>query len=116
KEPVAGDLQYLRRDHILFCYLHLAAAPQLTRSLCELGLTAIAFETVQTGNGELPLLAPMSAIAGRVAVQVATHLLHLSQGGSGLLLGGIAGTEPGRVVVVGAGVAGSHAAQLAAAI
>ena len=115
KEPVAGDLQYLHRDHLLFCYLHLAPNPELIHELQRIGLTAVAFETVETDSGELPLLAPMSAIAGRLATQVATCLLHQPQGGKGLLLGGIAGTEPGRVVIIGAGSAGSHAATLAAA-
>ena len=115
KEPVAGDLQYLHSNHLLFCYLHLAPNPQLTQALQKIGLTAVAFETVETDSGELPLLAPMSDIAGRLATQVATCLLHQPQGGKGLLLGGIAGTEPGRVVIIGAGNAGSHAATLAAA-
>jgi alanine dehydrogenase len=116
KEPIEQDLQYLRADHTLFCFLHLAAYPELTKRLCDIGLTAIGFETIQTEDGRLPLLAPMSAIAGRVGVQVGTHLLHQSQGGRGILLGGVAGTEPGRVVVLGAGVAGTNAAVLAAAI
>lgn len=116
KEPIEQDLQYLRVDHTLFCFLHLAAVPELTRRLCDIGLTAIGFETIQTEDGRLPLLAPMSAIAGRVGTQVGTHLLHQSQGGRGILLGGVAGTEPGRVVVLGAGVAGTNAATLAAAI
>ncbi len=116
KEPVPDEFQYLRADHTLFCYLHLAAEPELTAFLCECGLTAVAFETVVTDQEQLPLLAPMSAIAGRVAVQVGTHLLHLPSGGHGVLLGGIGTTEPGRVVILGAGVAGSHAATLAAAI
>ncbi|HEX7026705.1 MAG TPA: alanine dehydrogenase [Gammaproteobacteria bacterium] len=116
KEPIEQDLQYLRSDHTLFCFLHLAAFPELTRRLCDIGLTAVAFETVQTDDGSLPLLAPMSAIAGRVGAQVGTHLLHQSQGGRGILLGGIEGTEAGKVVVLGAGVAGTHAAMLTAAI
>ena len=115
KEPIAGDLEQLTAEHTLFCFLHLAAEAALTRRLCELGVSAIGFETVQLDNGQLPLLAPMSAIAGRVAMQVATHLLHQPMGGRGVLLGGIDGAEPGRVIVLGAGVAGSHAARLAAA-
>ncbi|TQD42619.1 alanine dehydrogenase, partial [Lysobacter aestuarii] len=90
KEPIEGDLAHLRSDHLLFCYLHLAAAPALTRRLLEIGLTAIAFETVELDGGELPLLAPMSVIAGRIAVQVGTTLLHQPQGGKGRLLGGLA--------------------------
>ena len=115
KEPLAGDLQHLCRNHLLFCYLHLAPNPQLIVALQKIGLTAVAFETVETESGELPLLAPMSDIAGRLAVQVSTCLLHQQQGGKGLLLGGITGADPGRVVIIGAGNAGSHAVMLAAA-
>lgn len=114
KEPVAGDLALLKPHHLLFCFLHLAPNPALTKSLCDIGLTAIAFETVQVG-GRLPLLAPMSEIAGRVSVQAGIHYLHRSMGGKGILLGGVPGTEPGRVVVIGAGVAGQNAAAAAAA-
>jgi len=116
KEPVSGDLRYLKRKHLLFCFLHLAPNPELILQLQKIGLTAIAFETVETDSGDLPLLAPMSGIAGRLAMQVATYLLHQPHGGKGLLLGGIPGTEPGRVVIIGAGNAGGHAAVLAAAI
>ncbi|MGQ4659305.1 alanine dehydrogenase [Lysobacter sp. F6437] len=115
KEPIAGDLQHLRKDHLLFCYLHLAAEPELTRKLLEIGLTGVAFETVELPNGELPLLAPMSVIAGRIATQVGTTLLHQPQGGKGKLLGGLPSTERGKVVVFGAGKAGGAAAALAAA-
>ncbi|MFN2301308.1 MAG: alanine dehydrogenase [Gammaproteobacteria bacterium] len=113
KEPIADDLKYLRRDHLLFCYLHLAAEPALTKKLQEIGLTAVAFETVEV-NGLLPLLAPMSDIAGRLSVQVATHLLHQPQGGKGILLGGIPAAKRGKVVIIGAGVAGFNAAVVAA--
>ena len=116
KEPVAGDLEHLRADHLLFCYLHLAAEPALTRSLLDIGLTGIAFETVELANGDLPLLAPMSVIAGRIAVQIGTHLLHQPEGGKGKLLGGLPSTERGRVVVFGAGKAGGTAAALASAV
>ncbi|MEZ5540636.1 MAG: alanine dehydrogenase [Pseudomonadota bacterium] len=116
KEPIAGDLAHLRKDHLLFCFLHLAPEPALTRRLLEIGLTAIAFETVETDSGELPLLAPMSDIAGRLATQIGTHLLHQPQGGKGLLLGGLPGVGRGRVVVLGAGHAGGNAAAMAAAI
>lgn len=115
KEPIEGDLQYLRRDHLLFCYLHLAAEPALTKSLLEIGLTGVAFETVEDADGSLPLLAPMSNIAGRIATQVGTHLLHQPQGGRGVLLGGIPSADRGHVVVLGAGAAGGNAARLAAA-
>ena len=113
KEPIAEDLKYLRKDHLLFCYLHLAAEPALTKALQAIGLTAIAFETVEV-NGGLPLLAPMSDIAGRLSVQVATHLLHQPQGGKGILLGGIPAAKRGKVVIIGAGVAGFNAAVVAA--
>lgn len=115
KEPVAGDLALLEARHTLFCYLHLAPNPDLTQRLLDIGLRAIAFETVSEGNG-LPLLAPMSEIAGRVAVDAGSHYLHQSMGGRGLLLGGVPGTDRGRVVVLGAGVAGYAAAASAAAL
>ena len=115
KEPIAGDLALLRKDHLLFCYLHLAAEPKLTRQLLDIGLTGVAFETVELENGDLPLLAPMSIIAGRIGVQVGTHLLHQPMGGKGKLLGGLPSTERGKVVVFGAGAAGGNSAALAAA-
>ena len=115
KEPIAGDLALLRKDHLLFCYLHLAAEPELTKQLLGIGLTGVAFETVELPNGDLPLLAPMSIIAGKIGVQVGTHLLHQPMGGKGKLLGGLAATERGRVVVFGAGRAGGASAALAAA-
>jgi len=115
KEPIEGDLALLRKHHLLFCYLHLAPLPQLTRRLLDIGLTGIAFETVELPNGDLPLLAPMSIIAGKIAVQVGTHLLHQPEGGKGKLLGGLPSTERGKVVVFGAGAAGGHSAALAAA-
>ena len=115
KEPIAGDLSHLRKDHLLFCYLHLAAEPALTRHLLDIGLTGVAFETVELPNGDLPLLAPMSIIAGKIAVQVGTTLLHQPHGGKGKLLGGLPSTERGKVVVFGAGQAGGASAALAAA-
>jgi alanine dehydrogenase len=115
KEPIAGDLAHLRKDHLLFCYLHLAPEPELTKKLLAIGLTGVAFETVELDNGDLPLLAPMSIIAGRIAVQIGTHLLHQPAGGKGKLLGGLPSTERGKVVVLGAGAAGGNSAQLAAA-
>lgn len=115
KEPIGGDLALLRREHVLFCYLHLAANRPLAERLCEIGLTALAFETVTEG-GALPLLAPMSDIAGRLAVQIGATLLQQPQGGKGLLLGGLPAAERGRVVVIGAGVAGGSAASVAAAL
>ncbi len=113
KEPQPAELKLLRADHLLFSYLHLAAEPELTKGLCQVGLTAVAFETVED-KGALPLLAPMSDIAGRIATQVGAHLLHRPQGGRGILLGGLPAAERGRVVVLGAGVAGGNAALMAA--
>lgn len=116
KEPIAGDLKHLRKDHLLFCYLHLAAEPKLTQHLLDIGLTGIAFESVQEADGSLPLLAPMSIIAGRIATQIGTHLLHQPAGGKGKLLGGLPSTERGKVVVLGAGAAGGNSAALAASM
>jgi alanine dehydrogenase len=115
KEPQKSELKFLKKEHILFSFLHLAAAPELTKELLNIGLTAVAFETV-TKNNQLPLLAPMSDIAGRIAVQVGTHLLHQPQGGRGILLGGVAGTERGKVVILGGGIAGSGATHIASAL
>lgn len=115
KEPWGDDLEYLQDHHLLFCFLHLAALPELTRKLCDIGLTAIGFETVMD-RGQLPLLAPMSNIAGRIAVQAGTHYLHSSMGGKGIMLGGLPSVERGEVVILGAGNAGGNAARLAAAM
>jgi len=115
KEPIAPEYDLLRSEHVLFSYLHLAAVPELARVLKQKGLTAVAFETV-TVRGRLPLLAPMSEIAGRLAVQIGAHLLHAPLGGRGILLGGLPGTERGRVVVLGAGEAGGAAVAAAAAL
>ncbi|MGH8152731.1 MAG: NAD(P)-binding domain-containing protein, partial [Rhodanobacteraceae bacterium] len=115
KEPIEGDLKLLEKRHLLFCYLHLAAEPKLTRTLLKIGLTGVAFESVQLPDGSLPLLAPMSVIAGRLATQCGTTLLHQPQGGKGKLLGGMPTTARGKVVVLGAGTAGGNAAALAAA-
>ena len=116
KEPQPVEVAMLREGQLLFSYLHLAADPELMRDLQKTGVAAVAFETVQTTAGQLPLLAPMSDIAGRIAVQVGTHLLHQPQGGRGILLGGVPAAERGQVVVLGAGVAGGNAALLAAAM
>ncbi|MEW6329860.1 MAG: alanine dehydrogenase [Pseudomonadota bacterium] len=115
KEPVAAEYGLLRKDHVLFSYLHLAAVPELARALMEKGLAALAFETVEA-DGKLPLLAPMSDIAGRLSVHIGTTLLHRPAGGRGVMLGGLASTERGHVVVLGAGVAGGNAAAVAAAL
>ena len=116
KEPVGPELSLLRADHLLFSYLHLAALPELTQRLCDIGLKAIGFETVQTASGQLPLLAPMSDIAGRLAVQIGTHLLHSSMGGKGVLLGGVPAAPRGKVVILGGGTAGGNAAHMAAGL
>lgn len=116
KEPIAGDLSHLKSHHLLFCYLHLAPEPELTRRLLDIGLCGVAFESVEDDHGGLPLLAPMSVIAGRIAVQVGTHLLHQPAGGKGILLGGLPAAERGKVVVLGAGAAGGNSAALAAAM
>ncbi len=115
KEPVASEYDLLKSEHILFSYLHLAAAPELAMALQARGLTALAFETVED-HGHLPLLAPMSEIAGILATQLGTIYLHGPQGGRGVLLGGLPGTERGRVTVLGAGSAGGNAARVAAAL
>jgi alanine dehydrogenase len=116
KEPVAGDLALLQKDHLLFCYLHLAANPELASRLQAIGLTAVGFETVEADNRQLPLLAPMSDIAGRLAVQIGSNLLQQPAGGKGLLLGGLPGAGRGRVVIIGAGNAGGNATIMAAAM
>ncbi|MFW2441041.1 MAG: alanine dehydrogenase [Arenicellales bacterium] len=112
KEPVAEEIALLRADHIVFSFLHLAANPALAKSLQNIGLTALAFETLRVDNS-LPLLAPMSDVAGRVAVQTGATLLYATQGGEGLLLGGLPAAERGNVVIIGAGNAGGNAAIVA---
>ncbi len=116
KEPQDSEFRFLRRDLVLFTYLHLAAYPEVGRALLESGCTAIAYETVQLENGALPLLAPMSEIAGRIATQVGAMLLERPHGGRGVLLGGCTGVRPARVVVLGAGTVGWNAARIAAAM
>jgi alanine dehydrogenase len=113
KEPIAEEYPRLRRDQVLFTYLHLAADRPLTEALLEAGTTAIAYETVQLPNGSLPLLAPMSEVAGRLAPQVGAHSLLKPSGGRGVLPGGVPGVHPARVVVIGGGVAGLNAARVA---
>ncbi len=114
KEPIPEEYPRLRSGQVLFTYLHLAANAELTRALCASGITAVAYETVQTEGGRLPLLAPMSEVAGRMAPQAGAHLLEREQGGRGVLMGGVSGVSPARVVVLGAGMAGQNAAQVAA--
>ncbi|MCQ1948666.1 alanine dehydrogenase [Arthrobacter jinronghuae] len=112
KEPVASEYRHFRPGLILFTYLHLAAEPELTAALLERGVTAIAYETVQRGRS-LPLLAPMSEVAGRLSVQVGAQSMMAPAGGPGLLLGGVPGVRSAKVVVLGAGVAGTNAAAAA---
>ncbi|HEX2029955.1 MAG TPA: alanine dehydrogenase [Actinomycetota bacterium] len=114
KEPVAEEYANLHEDQVLFTYLHLAADRPLTEALIERKVVAVAYETVQLGDGRLPLLAPMSEVAGRMAPQVGAHALERENGGRGVLLGGVSGVHPARVVVLGAGMAGSNAAWIAA--
>ncbi|TDV52422.1 alanine dehydrogenase [Actinophytocola oryzae] len=113
KEPIAAEYPFLRRGQVLFTYLHLAADEPLTRALLDAGTTAIAYETVQTANRALPLLAPMSEVAGRLAPQVGAYALMKPSGGRGVLPGGVPGVAPARVVVIGGGVAGLNAATIA---
>ena len=113
KEPLPGEYQYLRSDLLLFTYLHLAADRDLTDALIKSGTTAIAYETVELDNGSLPLLTPMSIIAGRLSVQFGARYLERQQGGRGVLLGGLPGVSPGKVVILGGGVVGTEAAKIA---
>ena len=114
KEPQPEEFAFLRPDLVLFTYLHLAAYPEVGEALLEAGTTAVAYETVQLEDGSLPLLAPMSEIAGRLAAQVGAHLLERPHGGRGILMGGCTGVRPARVVVLGAGSVGWNAARIAA--
>lgn len=114
KEPQSSELPLLRDDLALFTYLHLAAYPEVARALCDAGTTGVAYETVMRPDGQLPLLAPMSEIAGRMAVQAGARFLEAPQGGRGVLLSGAPGVRPARVSVVGAGTVGWNAAMIAA--
>jgi len=113
KEPVEEEYHRMREGQVLFTYLHLAADAPLTRQLLDRGVTAIAYETVQTPDRALPLLAPMSEVAGRLAPQVGAHTLMRAQGGRGVLMGGVSGVYAAKVVVIGAGVSGMNAAAIA---
>ena len=113
KEPIQPEYGRLRDGLVLFTYLHIAADGPLTRALLESGITAVAYETVETDSGALPLLAPMSEIAGRLAAQAGAYFLEKPLGGRGLLLGGVPGVAPGRVVVIGGGMVGYNAAVIA---
>lgn len=113
KEPLPAEYQYLHSDLTLFTYLHLAAAEPLMRALLASGVTGLAYETVELANGTLPLLTPMSEVAGRMAIQVGAHYLERHAGGRGKLLGAIPGVRPSSVVIIGGGVVGTNAAQMA---
>jgi len=113
KEPQQEECSMLRPEQVLFTYLHLAADPAQTEALVKSGTTAIAYETVTADDGSLPLLTPMSEVAGRLSIQAGAYALQKANGGSGVLLGGVPGVAPGRVLVVGGGVAGTHAAEMA---
>lgn len=113
KEPQASEVPLLRKKQLLFTYLHLAAHPKLATDLAKTGATCIAYETVQTASGSLPLLTPMSEIAGRLATQIGANYLERPMGGRGVLLGGVPGVEPGEVIIIGGGVVGTNAAKIA---
>lgn len=113
KEPLPQEFEFLREGLLLYTYLHLAAAPEVTKHLLERKVTAIAYETVQLPNGSLPLLIPMSEVAGRMAVQVGAHYLEKMNGGRGKLLGGVPGVRPADVAIIGGGTVGINAAMVA---
>src|SRR2546430_5043751 len=113
KEPLPSEYPLIREGLVLFTYLHLAAGKELTKALVESGATCVAYETVETDSHALPLLAPMSEIAGRLAAQAGAYFLEKPLGGRGLLLGGVPGVAPGRVVVIGGGIVGYNAAVIA---
>ncbi len=113
KEPLPPEYDLIRKDQIIFTYLHLAAAEKLTKVLIKSNSISIAYETIQKDDGSLPLLTPMSEVAGRMAIQQGAKYLEMAQGGHGVLLGGVPGVDPGTVVVIGGGVVGINAAKMA---
>jgi alanine dehydrogenase len=113
KEPLLPEYDLLRKDQIIFTYLHLAAAEELTSILTKSGSICIAYETIQKADGTLPLLTPMSEVAGRMAIQQGAKYLEMAQGGDGVLLGGVPGVDPGTVIIIGGGVVGTNAAKMA---
>jgi alanine dehydrogenase len=113
KEPLPEEYMYFRSQQILFTYLHLAAAPELAKALTDRQVTAIAYETIQMPNGGLPLLTPMSEVAGRMSVQEGAKYLEAFQGGRGVLLGGVPGVPPAEVIIIGGGIVGTNAAKMA---
>ncbi len=113
KEPLADEYELLKENLILYTYLHLAAEPKLTKVLAEKKVKAIAYETIQKPDGSLPLLTPMSEVAGRMATQIGAFYLQKDHGGKGILLGGVTGVKPGKVTIIGGGVVGTNAAKMA---
>jgi alanine dehydrogenase len=113
KEPLPAEYDLIRKDQIIFTYLHLAAAEELTNLLIKSGSISIAYETIQKDDGSLPLLTPMSEVAGRMAIQQGAKYLEMAQGGHGILLGGVPGVDPGTVVIIGGGIVGINAAKMA---
>lgn len=113
KEPLPEEYGYFHEGLILYTYLHLAPEAELTEALVSKKVTAIAYETIQLDNGSLPLLTPMSEVAGRMSVQIGAHFLEKAHGGKGILLGGVPGVEPGKVAVIGGGIVGANAAKMA---
>lgn len=113
KEPIAREFPFLRNDLVLFTYLHLAPLPDLTNELLKKTVTGIAYETIRDGHGTLPLLTPMSEVAGRMAVQVGASYLEKERGGRGVLLGGVPGVPPAQVCIIGGGIVGTNAAKIA---
>jgi alanine dehydrogenase len=116
KEPLPSEYRFFRDDLVLFTYLHLAPVPDLTKTLLDSGIIAIAYETVQLANGELPLLVPMSEVAGRMAVTVGSYYMGYPQGGGGRLIGGVPGVAPSEVLIIGGGIVGINAAKMAAGL
>src|SRR5215472_2077251 len=113
KEPIASEYQYFREELVLFTYLHLAPLPELTENLLRKKVTGIAYETIRDRNNALPLLTPMSEVAGRMSVQVGAAYLEKERGGRGVLLGGVPGVPPAQVTIIGAGIVGTNAAKIA---
>lgn len=113
KEPMKEEFQFLREDLLLYTYLHLAAEPDLTQELIKRKVPSVAYETVELADGSLPLLTPMSEVAGRMSIQVGAHYLERANGGAGKLMGGIPGVRPAHVVIIGGGVVGTNAAKMA---
>jgi alanine dehydrogenase len=113
KEPLVEEYQYFREGLILYTYLHLAPEPKLTKALVDKKVIAIAYETIQLENGSLPLLTPMSEVAGRMSIQIGAQFLEKPNGGKGVLIGGVPGVTPANVVIVGGGIVGTNAAKMA---